>query len=420
MGNIVSRFRKKKTTIEILENLDKNIKEIEKYGLFTEQRHKKIVGTLVAYSVILYIIAALTCYFYFFPTSPYDQLIYVTPLLIFPILIIFVKKLVSWYYKRKLRRNEEKLSSMQKDKKKILDEVTETETYRKAKEILLKFAPDQLRMSPLSPQPNYSITSSSAETPRRTNTPLTSGPVLPSGVSELRRRALTSNAAQTGRLSNIGPYTTAIGSPLASPLASSSYQPIRANNAPTTGPTGTPLPRPILPQQRSYLDKLVEYLVGDGPSNRYALICRQCESHNGMALKEEFEYFGFKCCYCNFWNPARKQKPSAPKLDWDYNPLSSSSITSLTMANLGTNLQAPKSSDNDGSSSPSETDSDIEVVEKPVETPESETFEEEEEEEEAGEKDTGESPIGNEEERIEQVREESQSEVMEVDQSPLK
>lgn len=32
----------------------------------------------------------------------------------------------------------------------------------------------------------------------------------------------------------------------------------------------------------------------------------------------------------------------------------------------------------------------------------------------------GESPIGNEEERIEQVREESQSEVMEVDQSPLK
>lgn len=55
---------------------------------------------------------------------------------------------------------------------------------------------------------------------------------------------------------------------------------------------GTPLPRPILPQQRSYLDKLVEYLVGDGPSNRYALICRQCESHNGMALKEEFEYFG--------------------------------------------------------------------------------------------------------------------------------
>lgn len=28
------------------------------------------------------------------------------------------------------------------------------------------------------------------------------------------------------------------------------------------------------------------------PSCRYALICQQCFSHNGMALKEEFEYLG--------------------------------------------------------------------------------------------------------------------------------
>lgn len=55
---------------------------------------------------------------------------------------------------------------------------------------------------------------------------------------------------------------------------------------------GSPLPRPVLPQQRTVIDRLVDYLVGDGPANRYALICRQCESHNGMALKEEFEYFG--------------------------------------------------------------------------------------------------------------------------------
>lgn len=52
--------------------------------------------------------------------------------------------MVTWYYKRKISENEEKLSTMQLEKKKILDEVTETETYKKAKEILLKFAPDQL------------------------------------------------------------------------------------------------------------------------------------------------------------------------------------------------------------------------------------------------------------------------------------
>ena len=62
------------------------------------------------------------------------------------------------------------------------------------------------------------------------------------------------------------------------------------------------------------MDKMVEYLVGDGPSNRYALICKQCQSHNGMALKEEFEYIAYRCCYCYHWNPARKERPVAPKL----------------------------------------------------------------------------------------------------------
>lgn len=55
--------------------------------------------------------------------------------------------MVSWYYKRKLSRNHDKLSTMQEEKKKILDEVTETETYKKAKEILMKYAPDQLKLT---------------------------------------------------------------------------------------------------------------------------------------------------------------------------------------------------------------------------------------------------------------------------------
>lgn len=64
------------------------------------------------------------------------------------------------------------------------------------------------------------------------------------------------------------------------------------------GPPGPPLPRQVLPRERSYVDKIFESLVGDGPQNRYALICRYCQSHNGMALAEEFEYLG-KCTHLN-------------------------------------------------------------------------------------------------------------------------
>jgi len=43
------------------------------------------------------------------------------------------------------------------------------------------------------------------------------------------------------------------------------------------------------------LDRLIEYFIGDGPQNRFALICAECHSHNGMALREEFEYIGNIC-----------------------------------------------------------------------------------------------------------------------------
>ncbi|XP_012285627.1 endoplasmic reticulum junction formation protein lunapark-A isoform X2 [Orussus abietinus] len=333
MGILISRFRKKKTTIEVLEDLDVKIKEIEEYGQHTEHRHKKIVGTLIIYSVALYIIAAFIFYFYFFPASLYDQLIYITPLLIFPIIILLTKKMVSWYYKRKISRNYDKLTTMQKEKKKILDEVTETETYKKAKEILLKFAPDQLRMTSLSPQQAPKIVTA-METPRRPSAPQAAVPSLPT-ADGLRRRALT--------VSSVLPQS----------------------------PIGTPLPRPIFPQQRTYLDRLVEYLVGDGPSNRYALICRQCGSHNGMALKEEFEYFGYRCSYCNFWNPARKQKPSAPKLESDssnvFSPSTLSSSQQPILSTPSTIHLSERQSEQDISSGPSDTESDAEVAEKSVE-----------------------------------------------------
>ena len=55
---------------------------------------------------------------------------------------------------------------------------------------------------------------------------------------------------------------------------------------------------------------MVEYLVGDGPNNRYALVCSSCHSHNGMALGDEFEFVTFRCAYCYTLNPARRKKPS--------------------------------------------------------------------------------------------------------------
>jgi len=67
--------------------------------------------------------------------------------------------------------------------------------------------------------------------------------------------------------------------------------------------------RPFIPTSRTALDKLIDYIVGDGPSNRYALVCKQCHVHNGMALREEFESMAFICFNCGLYNPARNATP---------------------------------------------------------------------------------------------------------------
>lgn len=36
-------------------------------------------------------------------------------------------------------------------------------------------------------------------------------------------------------------------------------------------PPGPPLARPVLPRDRGVMDRVIEYLVGDGPQNRYTL-----------------------------------------------------------------------------------------------------------------------------------------------------
>lgn len=58
---------------------------------------------------------------------------------------LYYYKLDVWYYNRKLVAYKKKLVELRSEKKKILDEVMEKETFKVAKEILEKYAPHQLQ-----------------------------------------------------------------------------------------------------------------------------------------------------------------------------------------------------------------------------------------------------------------------------------
>jgi hypothetical protein len=97
---LISRFKRKKTIFEILESLENMIKSVEENRLHTEQKQRNIVSHLILYSVGVYVIAPVSFYFLYFPASLQDQLFYITPLLISPIIVVFAKRLVTWYYRR--------------------------------------------------------------------------------------------------------------------------------------------------------------------------------------------------------------------------------------------------------------------------------------------------------------------------------
>uniref|UniRef100_G3PDR4 Endoplasmic reticulum junction formation protein lunapark n=1 Tax=Gasterosteus aculeatus aculeatus TaxID=481459 RepID=G3PDR4_GASAC len=270
-------------------NIDKEIKELEEFRAKNQRLQKLWVGRLLLYSSVLYLLTSLVVYCLYLPEQWMQRLAMALPFFTFPVLVWFVRKFFFYLFSKRTERNS---------KWSILEEVMETETYKNAKLILERFDPDAKRKAelestpvrpPMTPRPGQGTTPINAP---ETLPPLGPGgtPVAPGGPPE--RSALSASVLQGAM-----PRTPC------SPIPGVGMH-----------PPGPPLARPILPKDRGAVDRVIEYLVGDGPQNRYALVCQQCFSHNGMALKEEFEYLAFRCAYCYLLNPARKTRPQAPRL----------------------------------------------------------------------------------------------------------
>ncbi|XP_041806579.1 endoplasmic reticulum junction formation protein lunapark-A [Chelmon rostratus] len=320
MGAVISRWKAKPSTVEILEGIDKDIQTLEEYSEKYQRQLKIWVGRLLLYSSLLYLITCVVVYFWYLPEQMMGRLILSLPFVIFPLLVWLLRKMLIIIFSRRTEKNNEKLEDLKAQKRKILEEVMETETYKNAKMILERFDPDskkkmELESTPIGPQ----MTPKPGQELRQRNViPKTPSVVVNPASGVAARPPLASGPTYPGRSSHSAP-----GGPPERSLSAIAAQQSLMRKPVTPGtpvlgvgmhPPGPPLARPVLPRERGAMDRVIEYLVGDGPQNRYALICQQCLSHNGMTLKEEFEYVAFRCAYCYFLNPARKTRPQAPRL----------------------------------------------------------------------------------------------------------
>ncbi|KAK7495623.1 hypothetical protein BaRGS_00013070 [Batillaria attramentaria] len=303
MGIITSRFREKLSTIEVLEKIDKDISSLQKNRRSNQELQKRIAASLLLYSILLYIVAVVVFYFFYFPDNWPDRALYSLPLVIFPFLIWGARKMMHWYFVKRLAANDLALNELREKRKTVLEEVMEKETYKKAREILEKFDPTRFKKLEKPPSPENPVPSPGTFVRQRANVQQTS-PVM----ATPRRPQMTPMTAVRP-----GPGAMIMNTPRVPMATPAPGQPIPMRYSPPPGP---PMPRTIISRDRGSMEKVIDYLVGDGPQNRYALICRFCASHNGMALPEEFEYLSFRCCYCYNMNQARKMRPFAPKLEF--------------------------------------------------------------------------------------------------------
>lgn len=323
MGLLISRFKDKPSTRDTLEKIEQEIQNLEE-SRWDKIKREQFIVQILSFLPIAILIAIVCILIYPSESSWRDKLLLCVPIGIINLILWVSKRIVQWYSRWSLDNEEARLRKLRKEKKKILEMVCETESYRVATELLEKYDPKQLRRreknveAPTTPQHNQTLTKFTASPARS-----------PANQNQRSSHHITSPVSHNQSISfPVQAFAQPIATPAQAPapppstpvskhLVVKNNQMAQANtsimnastatNVATSSVQGRPL-RPVLSKDRTYFEKVVDWVVGDGPDNRFALICRYCYGHNGMCLPEEHETINFRCCYCYNLNMAAHRR----------------------------------------------------------------------------------------------------------------
>ncbi|CAF2637635.1 unnamed protein product [Rotaria sp. Silwood2] len=273
-------FKFRTTLSEELEDLHTESLHVQQSLTQTRLLQRKWTKSFAIYAIIAYLTLNIV-YFTIFLSHDYLIRTYaVIVSLAFGALLYGIHWLICWYFRTAIQMKEDRLASFKDRKQELIEEVKNKETYAVAKNLIEKYGETvTLEVRPtLAENNNRDLRQRGSAKPTLPGSDKASVPVPPPNI---------------GTLETFNPQSSIPN----------------GSNRSTANPIPGKLPRTILPPQRTFWGAILDAIVGDGPSKRYALICKSCNSHNGMALEEEFEYISFRCAYCNYFNSARKQKP---------------------------------------------------------------------------------------------------------------
>eukprot|EP00026_Physarum_polycephalum_P009402 Phypoly_transcript_09525.p1 GENE.Phypoly_transcript_09525~~Phypoly_transcript_09525.p1 ORF type:complete len:317 (+),score=58.39 Phypoly_transcript_09525:186-1136(+) len=284
-----------------LEKLEKDITHIEYRQRTAQTNKRKFVTFLIYFAVLAELLVVTWYYFHTKPSRVLDKVIDSYPLALPPIVGYILTWLVSFYYTRRLKSDGAKLVKLRSQLKQKLEERKQATDFTATQQLLSKYekltknedspsSPPKVGTVPLPPQ----ATGKKGQHPQPPPQQLQPHQQQPQ-PQQIRQRPTTPLTS---------PPSTAPPPPFLSPAT--------RPPAPLSSVHPLPPPRPPLPTQRSWLDKLVDFVVGGEPEHSFALICSNCKAHNGLLPQSEMDSFQFRCRFCNHFNEAAPISSSTP------------------------------------------------------------------------------------------------------------
>lgn len=210
---------------------------------------------------------------------------------------------VTWWFTRKIERETQQKELLKTRLDEKIEELKEKSDYYNTQQLLERYDSKAL---PRSTSDEKFHDPAQAQSPQ--HNPSTEGIRQQPSMETLRQRG-NSRASLP---------------PLPPPITPASFVSPKPQNIPQFHPSAfSPPPSPNLaPQEhrsKTFLDRVLDLLVGEDENaadHRYALICRHCRAHNGLAPPgERGEDVGYLCGRCGGWNgpDPNKQEQSKPK-----------------------------------------------------------------------------------------------------------
>ncbi|RXW18256.1 hypothetical protein EST38_g7596 [Candolleomyces aberdarensis] len=255
-----------------------------------------------------------------------DKAVKAIPVVVGPVIILFIRRIVQLWYERKGNAEEKSLQKSMKQRRDKVEEIKKKTNYYTTRDLLQKYDESA---------PN--------ETPLRKRNPAVSPPQPPQFATPQQPQfgpGPGPNAQTPVPAKPLDPRLTVISPP--------SYS--------------------VAPPRKQWYDKLADALLGDddptfaSPSSRYALICEKCFTHNGLVKESMWEDAQFICPKCGHFNASARSKKQHRKSISPSTPVGISRMPSASPSPSTTPSKGPGSAQgHDGGPDLPTVDNDVQM-----------------------------------------------------------